>query len=329
MPEDLHGDHADPALLGDREEEGFRAGDEPVGGAERDEDGVEPVPAQRLAEDLRAGVAGDADEADKTLVARLLQRGDRAVRRERLLEVGPGVDRVDLDEIDVVGLELVERLLQLVEHTVFAAPVDLGRQEDLVAAGAHHLADVRLGAVVGGGVEVGDAEVDGAVQAFDGAATRDERLAQRRGAVTDERYRHPCGTERARWTEYCRHDSSSFCDLTTSRHSNICSVTRHWQGLSTTHGARSQVPGQRVRGRRGSGDPLPARLGTPPTPAGGVLVSRTYARRGRRPKSPASSCRSRAYTPCPSSGMKRRLQPAPAYPGASSSRRTVSSSRIT
>lgn len=55
---------------------------------------------------------------------------------------------MDLDQVDVVGFEPVERFGQLVEHTVPAAPVDLGGKEDVVAPGPHHGPDVRLAAVV-------------------------------------------------------------------------------------------------------------------------------------------------------------------------------------
>ena len=109
------------------QQEGFGTGDQTIRHPKGAEHGIEPVLSHRVAEDLGPGVAGDADEAGKPLPARLLERCDGSIRRQRLFQVRPGVHRVHLHEVDVVGLELAQRLLQFIEDTVATPPVDLRR----------------------------------------------------------------------------------------------------------------------------------------------------------------------------------------------------------
>lgn len=60
-----------------------------IGHTQGNEYRIEPVLAKGVGEQLGPGMAGDADEADEAIGARLLQRGDGAIRGKCLLQVGP------------------------------------------------------------------------------------------------------------------------------------------------------------------------------------------------------------------------------------------------
>ena len=62
------------------QQERLRAGDQPIRHAQRHQHGIEGVLRQGVRQDLRAGVAGDADEAHQPLLPRLLQSRHRPVR---------------------------------------------------------------------------------------------------------------------------------------------------------------------------------------------------------------------------------------------------------
>ena len=126
---------------------------------------------RRIASSSTSGVrvARDPEEAHELLVPRLDQRLDRAALREDLLHLVHLGDVVDLPEVEVIGLQQLERLLEVLERAVARAVVRLAREEDLAPAALHDLADVPLApalflsAVARGGIDVVDAQVDRAL----------------------------------------------------------------------------------------------------------------------------------------------------------------------
>ena len=118
-------------------------------------------------DDLGAGVRGGADVADLALVDEV---GERA---EGLVDVDVGIGSVHLVEVDPVGAEAAERVLdRLDDPTARAAAVvgvlahrheELGGEHDVVAAALERLADDLFG--LAGRVDVGGVdEVDPGVQ---------------------------------------------------------------------------------------------------------------------------------------------------------------------
>ncbi len=106
--------------------------------------------------------------ADEAALARLLgrlERFDGAARREDPLDVLHLVHAVHLPEIDVIGLQFLERRLQI-RLGPFARPLaGLGGEEDVLAKLGNHGAVDVFGAPFGVAarhVEVVDAEVVGA-----------------------------------------------------------------------------------------------------------------------------------------------------------------------
>ena len=75
----------------------------------------------------------EADVADLPGLPCGDERLDRAPRREDALGVGFADDLVDLHEIDPVGLEALERLVDLPRRGLALAAVDLRHEEDAVA----------------------------------------------------------------------------------------------------------------------------------------------------------------------------------------------------
>ena len=77
----------------------------------RREHGGERVPAQRLEVGRRGAVAvpGDADRADQALVLRAQRSLERAALAGHLVELVEVADRVQLQQVDAVGLQPLER----------------------------------------------------------------------------------------------------------------------------------------------------------------------------------------------------------------------------
>ena len=160
---------AHPVALGDGQHLGLDAAVEDRVGRLL---GAEPLQAAPLGhplglDDVGGGHRGRPDRADLAAVDQVRQRG------QRLLDVGVGVRPVDLVEVDVVGLQAAQRVLDLGHDPApGVAPLvgviahracTLGRQDDVVAASLERLAHDLFGLAAGvrvGGVD----EVDPGVQ---------------------------------------------------------------------------------------------------------------------------------------------------------------------
>ena len=110
-------------------------------------------------------VARHADEARDLLLAQLVEGLDRPVRGLDLREVRLVAEAVEVQQVEVVGLQALQARLDLLERRVARArPAgDLGREEDVLPARGQEPAQPRLAlavAVVDRGVEVVDAEAD-------------------------------------------------------------------------------------------------------------------------------------------------------------------------
>ena len=135
-------------------------------GGPLDHDRVDEPPLGRRLQVFGAlGVV--AREADEAGLARLLDGLDRVLE---FLALGPfqrsfavlaGADPVDEQQVDVVGLERLQPLVELGDELAVALPrVVLGDEEDVLAhggVGRQPLGDGGLGAVAVGGVEGADA----------------------------------------------------------------------------------------------------------------------------------------------------------------------------
>ncbi len=129
-----------------------------------------------------------------------------------LLDRHRGVDPVLVEQVDVVEAEApqrgVDHLTDVLGAAVDAgglavradAEAELGRHHDAVAAAFQGLAEQRLvgeGPVDLGGVEIGDAELEGAVDRGDrfGVVRRAVGLAHAHAAEADGRNREPLAAE--------------------------------------------------------------------------------------------------------------------------------------
>ena len=137
-------------------------------------------------------MAGEADEPDLARLFRLDQRLHRAALLEDAVRIVETQDLVMLHEIDVVGLQTLQGLLELRLRELLGAAVDLRHQEGLVAVaalgqrGAHaHLALAVV--VVPAVVEEIDAAVERRLDQLDGQRCIDRRLADVGAAEADRR----------------------------------------------------------------------------------------------------------------------------------------------
>ena len=100
-----------------------------VGGVHGHEDGVEVVAIDGVDEGFRAVVAGDAEVTDDLLVVHLDESFHGSALGEDRVDVFGQADVVELPEIDVVGVEELERLLDHAEGAVAGALLGLGGEE--------------------------------------------------------------------------------------------------------------------------------------------------------------------------------------------------------
>ena len=105
-------------------------------------------------------MGADADEADLALLLGELLGLDVIV-----VNVGGIAAAVQIPDVDVVGIELTQALIEMLHHAGFVGRVGLGGKDDLLAFGAERCADHALVVAVliaTRGVEVIDTEVGGA-----------------------------------------------------------------------------------------------------------------------------------------------------------------------
>ena len=108
-----------------------------------------------------AAVGADAGEAHFALLFGILLHFKHVVS-----DVGGATLAVEIPDVDVIGVELVQALVEILEHARFIGRVRLRRKDDLLALSAegraHHALIVAV-LVAAGSVEVVDAEVGGAL----------------------------------------------------------------------------------------------------------------------------------------------------------------------
>lgn len=115
--------------------------------------------------DVRAFVSGEPDEPRFAGFAGLGERLDRAAFGKRAVGIGHANDFVQLQEVEVIGLEPVEGFVDLFGGEFAGASVDLGHQERLgpvaVAQGQAHADFAGAIVVVPAVVEEIDAVIEG------------------------------------------------------------------------------------------------------------------------------------------------------------------------
>ena len=129
----------------------------------------------------REPVAGHADEAHEPFLARLDRGLEGAVGAERRLPLDHVHEVVQLDRVDVVDAEPVERAADLLARAAVGPLAGLGRHEELPLVALQPRGDAQLGvAVAGRDVDVVDAVLEQQLQRAVGILLGD--APQRRGA---------------------------------------------------------------------------------------------------------------------------------------------------
>ena len=165
----LHRDHAEILGIGGGEREFFEAA--VARGIERHLHAVEVVALDGGGHDFAVGVAGHAGKPRHFLFASFHQAFERAVGGLDFREVVGLAEAVDVDEIDVIGLQALEAGFEAAQKCVARAVGNFRGEPDIFAARRHDAADAGFALAVSvgiGGVEIGDAEIDGAIE--DGGA---------------------------------------------------------------------------------------------------------------------------------------------------------------
>ncbi len=148
---------------------------------------------EHLEVDVRILVAGESDEAHLPLLLRLRQRFDRAVRSEVQIRIVVVDHFVDLPQVEVIGLQPAQRVVQLLERDLFAAAVraDFRHHERAIALSAQRASQALLAHPVVVLPRVVE-EVDPVVERFrnDAPGLRlVHHVAERRAADADRRDR--------------------------------------------------------------------------------------------------------------------------------------------
>src|SRR2546429_8443406 len=107
-----------------------------------------------------AGVAGHADEAREFLFAGFEEAFEGAIRRFDFFEIVGVREAVDVDEVDMIGLQTREAAFEAPEEGVTSAVENFRGEPDVFATRGHHLADTGFAlavAVSESGVKIRDA----------------------------------------------------------------------------------------------------------------------------------------------------------------------------
>jgi len=165
--ERLHRQHADAALAADGQHSLLEAA---VAGVEHVQRHLHRVPRMRKVEHfqvrLRVPVSGEADKAHLARLLCLQRRFQPAL--EDALRVALVLDGVELQQIDMVGAQPPQRLVDLAPRAFIVARADLCHEEDFLAkavllqSAAHHFLGPPV-VILPGVVEERDAEIDGLV----------------------------------------------------------------------------------------------------------------------------------------------------------------------
>ena len=155
---DLHGDSAEIFGFGSGEGELFKTA--VARGVERHLHTIEIVALNGGGQDFTAGVAGHADEAREFLFAGLEEAFEGAIRRLDFFEIVGLAEAVDVDEIDMIGLQTRETAFEAPEEGVTGAVENLRGEPDVFATRGHHLANTGFALAVPvsvSGVKISDA----------------------------------------------------------------------------------------------------------------------------------------------------------------------------
>ena len=156
-----------------------------LGGIERHQNCIEFVAAQRVCHGGAVVMAGDADEAGNFLFFQFPDGGEHAAGASDALKIVEIAQAVDLNQIDVIGLQELEAGLHRAQRAVAVARVDLGGEKDFLAPRLDELAEPlfaqsfdRAARVGARGIEVVDAGSESPFEqglrrvfVFDGAET--------------------------------------------------------------------------------------------------------------------------------------------------------------
>ena len=202
----LHPEHPDPVSHEHRQDVPLEAVVVGVHRVERHLHRVETEAVARshlehLQVDLGALVPGETDVADLARLFGLEHRFHCPARRKNTLGIVHPDDLVELQEVDVVGLEPAEGFFDLPRRRVPIAPVDLGHQKRaLPVPVAQRLAhsDLALPAIViPAVVEKGDSAVDRGADEADAVRLPEVWLAEVKPAEPDRGDAFPRAPERA------------------------------------------------------------------------------------------------------------------------------------
>ncbi len=161
---DLHGDHAHAAALGVGQHGGDEGHAVAVGGIERHQHGVEGEAPHPVEQDRRIMVAGQPEVAHPAIGLGLGQRLDGAAFGDDAVEIGGGAQVVQLPQVEVIGAQPLEAVVEQAQRTVAAAIAGLRGEEDPAPPLAEGSAIVVHAAGVGrSGVAIVHPLVEGAV----------------------------------------------------------------------------------------------------------------------------------------------------------------------
>ena len=152
------------------------------------------------------GVTGHAGKARHFLFAGFHQALQRAVWGLDFRQIVGLAEAVDVDEIDMIGLQAFQTCFQPAQEFVAGAIRNLRGQPDIFAARGHHAADAgfALAIAVGvSGVEIRDAEIDRAIEDRGGACLRlctsgSDCRNRRRESKLSRRFARECARESRR-----------------------------------------------------------------------------------------------------------------------------------